>query len=177
MNRRELMVSSVLMGTAFFAPDVIWAAVRQQHPKSDSFFAALCDLTIPATDTPGALAAGVPGFLDLALQHGLRGGSPADREQLRVELDSRSGSSFVSLPRAKQQTVLEQLDIDALARGVPSSPWSRIKALIVIGYYTSEIGSSQELHYELVPGRWDANVELQPGEREWSNNWVGVKYG
>jgi hypothetical protein len=177
MNRRDLLSASMLAGSAMLAPRAIWAAARQRSAKPDPFLAIICDLTIPATETPGALIAGVPAFVVLALEHGLRGGTPEDREQFERDLDVRSGSSYVVVPRVKQQTILEQVDGVALGRGTPPSPWSRIKSLIVIGYYTSEIGGSKELHYELVPGRWEPDVALKPGEREWSNDWVGVKYG
>ena len=54
--------------------------------------------------------------------------------------------------------------------------WPRLKGLILIGYYTSEIGASQELRYILVPGHFDPDVPLEPGDRAWSSDWTGVKF-
>jgi hypothetical protein len=42
-----------------------------------------------------------------------------------------------------------------------------------MGYYTSEIGASQELQYQLVPGRFDPDLPVKPGDRAWSSDWIG----
>ena len=52
-----------------------------------------------------------------------------------------------------------------------------IKALILTGYYTSEVGASRELQYELVPGRWDPNLPLPAHNRSWSSDWTAVDFG
>ena len=45
-----------------------------------------------------------------------------------------------------------------------------------MGYYTSEAGATQELRYTLVPGRWDPDVPLKPGDRGSSSDWVGQTF-
>jgi hypothetical protein len=179
MNRRQILAAAAAGSAAAMVPATIWAALRSNRHsgKANHFLEAVCDLVIPTTDTPGAVKAGVPAFVDLALAHGLRGSTPADRARVERDLDAFAGGRFAALSPARQFEMLERLDKAAFERGAPPSPWTRMKALILIGYYTSEIGSSKELHYELVPGRWEPDVALQPGEREWSTNWVGVKYG
>jgi hypothetical protein len=47
--------------------------------------------------------------------------------------------------------------------------YRRLRGLVLFGYYTSEIGGSQELRYELVPGRYDADIPYDPNERAYSN--------
>jgi hypothetical protein len=179
MNRRELVAAGAAVGAAVIVPQTIWAALSSNAGPvaTDRFMDTLCDLVVPASDTPGAVQAGVPAFVRLALTHGLRDSVPEDRAHVNQKLDELAGGRFMALDHAKQREIVERMDAAAFERGVPPSPWTRIKALILIGYYTSEIGSSKELHYELAPGRWEPDVELQPGEREWSTNWVGVKYG
>jgi gluconate 2-dehydrogenase gamma chain len=49
------------------------------------------------------------------------------------------------------------------------SSYRRLRGLVLFGYYTSEIGGSQELRYELVPGRYDADIPYDPKERAYSN--------
>ena len=58
-----------------------------------------------------------------------------------------------------------------------TSAWPKLKALIVYGYYTSEGGASQELTYNLVPGRWDGDVDYVPGTPASANDWTGMNYG
>jgi hypothetical protein len=177
MQRREM-----LLGTGMaIAAGAIWAAVRQfadadaatatAAVPADTLFDAVCDLVIPDTDTPGAKSAGVGAFLALALPHGLAGASMGDRSRLETLLDTAAGGSFVALPRDRQQSVLTSVDATAFAQA--DSVWPRIKKLILMGYYTSEIGASRELQYQLVPGRFDTDLPVKPGDRAWSSDWVG----
>jgi hypothetical protein len=47
--------------------------------------------------------------------------------------------------------------------------WFRtIKELTVLGYYTSEIGATQELKHVAVPGRFDACVPFEQIGRTWA---------
>ena len=68
-------------------------------------------------------------------------------------------------------------DAAANAAAAGAHPWRKVKALILLGYYTSEIGGAQELRYAPLPGRFDPAVPLQPGERAYSNEWTGVEFG
>lgn len=147
----------------------------------DALLERLCDLVIPDTDTPGARAALVPAFVALALQHGLADATPADRLTLQRRLDREAGGTFLELDAARQQVVLAPLDAATFARdpaaaAVGEPAWARIKKLIVMGYYTSEAGATQELQYNLVPGRWDPDVPVKPGDRASSSDWVGQTF-
>lgn len=189
MKRREL-----LAGAAWAAVSALWTKVPRagafagtlsaagangaEAVGRDAFLDRICDLVIPDTDTPGARAAGVPAFIALALQHGLANATPADRTQLQARLNDAAGGDFLALDEARQGAALAQLDAATFAgpadQGEPA--WRRIKALIVMGYYTSEVGASRELRYALVPGRWDPDVPVEPGDRGWSSNWVGQTF-
>ncbi|MFO1265362.1 MAG: gluconate 2-dehydrogenase subunit 3 family protein [Rubrivivax sp.] len=193
MKRRELLAGAGLLAAA----GALWSCVPRQQPgaagaagaggaaapaaPADPLFDRLCDLVIPDTDTPGARAAGVPAFLGLALEHALAGASPADRATLQQRLDKEAGGAFLGLAPDAQQAVLARLDAasfthDPAAASAGEPAWARIKQLIVMGYYTSEVGASRELRYALVPGRWDPDVPLKPGDRESSTNWVGQTF-
>lgn len=158
----------------------------------------VAQLVIPRTDTPGAGDVAVGAFVILALAHGLEGtrdpgagkafagtgplplrgdGSLRYLEWLERTLDRRANGDFLRLSPAGRASVLAALDAEAYAEGAQESPWKRIKALVLLGYYTSESGGSQELRYELVPGRWDPKVPLSPGDRAWSSDWTAVDFG
>lgn len=131
---------------------------------------AVCDMVIPDADTPGARKAGVAAFVQLAASHGLAGSSAADLVGLKTQLDQARGP-FEHLAVAAQHDVLVMVDgRDATNR---STPWAHVKKLILMGYYTSEIGASQELRYQLVPGRFDPDLPVHPGDRAWSSDWIG----
>jgi hypothetical protein len=44
----------------------------------------------------------------------------------------------------------------------PQAPfYLRLRDLVVYGYFTSEIGSTKELRYVAVPGRFDGDVDIK----------------
>ena len=65
----------------------------------------------------------------------------------------------------------------AYANGMDGHPWRTIKTLILTGYYTSEVGASQELRFELVPGRWDPALPVTAETRACSSDWTAVDFG
>jgi len=179
MQRRELLVKAGWVAAA----GALWTSMRQSAAAestpttviaSDALLDTICDLVIPDTDTPGAKAAGVPAFMALALQHGLAGSSRTDRQQLKELLDAAAGGVFEAQDRARQLQLLT--DIDAQAYAKQGSVWPRIKTLVLMGYYTSEVGASQELQYQLVPGRYDPDLPVKAGDRGWSSDWTGQSF-
>jgi Gluconate 2-dehydrogenase subunit 3/TAT (twin-arginine translocation) pathway signal sequence len=167
MHRRE-----VLKGAgALAAATALWRSLlARSPPAADPWLDALCDVVIPDSDTPGARKAGVASFVRLAAAHGLAGSSPADLTELKHQLD-HADTPFERLSGADQHAVL--VTVDARDAANPATQWARIKKLILMGYYTSQIGASQELHYQLVPGRFDPDVPVHPGDRAWSSDWIG----
>src|SRR6266498_1835490 len=106
------------------------------------------------------------------------------------------GRPFLRCGPAGQRTLLEQLDREAFAPGsrpretpglrpglvrLPVTPGSRpgsetapvpffrtMKELTLVGYYTSEIGATRELHNAPVPGRFEGCVPLAQIGRTWA---------
>lgn len=112
------------------------------------------DLIIPDTDTPGAVRAGVPGYLDLVIAR--------DTDQqllvadglrwLDAEANRIAGSRFIELTEAQQLAILEPLceasDADKNSKARNVQFFSLIKSLTADGYYTSKIGLMDELQYQ-----------------------------
>ncbi len=112
---------------------------------------ALADRIIPDTDTPGATAAGVPAFADLLLATQWE---PERVERFRqglAELDRRSqrasGRLFVDASPAEQESVLHEVEDETFGAtpGAVAPFWKDCKWLVLYGYYTSEIGITEEL--------------------------------
>ncbi len=183
MDRRELLRLSAGLagGGALAAAAALWPAARAAEraharghaaaPPADPLLAAVCDAIIPDTDTPGARSAGVPAWLPLAMRHGLAGSLPGDREALGRELDAATGGGFLALGAEQRRLACARVDAGAWAPG-SSSAWPRVKALVLMGYYSSEAGATRELQYQLVPGRFDPDVPVEPGQRAWSSDWM-----
>lgn len=191
IDRRKLLFSGTLLAGVALTPSSIWAAIKdgETGQASDSqrlLLAIVCDLLIPETDTAAASKAGVPDFVELGLRHGLEG--PPDPhtqakggllliDRLADALNQAVHGDFTHVAAPAQLQALAQIDRAAFAAGGETLPWRKIKALILTGYYTSEVGASQELQYELVPGRFDPDLPLGPADRAWSSDWTAVQFG
>ncbi|MFC3443081.1 gluconate 2-dehydrogenase subunit 3 family protein [Sphingobium rhizovicinum] len=196
-DRRQILGGAVVAGLLAGVPLHAWNRVKAgEDGGADAseklLLVRLSDLVIPATDTPGASAVGVPAFVELALRHGLEETAPepsaslfagqgrggfAVLDAVRRDLDQRTSTLFLNLPPDRQHAELAAYDAEAFGGDRKDHPWKKLKGLILTGYYTSEVGASRELQYELVPGRWDPDLPLAPNNRSWSSDWTAVDFG
>lgn len=203
IDRRCLLRDGLMLGIALGGPGAVWARVARGDiggatARQRTLLKAVADLVIPRTATASASQVGVPAFVEIALEHALDGSVEASApagiqgtaetgprarggiwllgatEQL---LDRQAGGDFAAALPALQHDALAAVDAAAFAPGGEHSPWHKIKDLIVIGYYTSEVGGSKELRYELVPGRWDPDLPLPVDNRSWSSDWAARDFG
>jgi len=183
VNRRELLAGSVATLAALMLERAAQAAGApgRQHATDPrrAFADRLAELVIPATDTPGAAQAKVADFVLMALDARMAGTEPAQLERVRAALDAapEAGSHFMTLPRARQHELLAALDARSYAgghaAGTAEAAWPHLKAVILAGYYTSEIGASKELVFDPVPGTRE-NIKLTPAFRMFSNQGLGA---
>lgn len=135
-------------------------------PHENQTVDTIAELIIPATDTPGARAARVNEFIALIVAERY-----TDEERQRfiaglAAVDERSrsafGKTFVEGTPAQQSAMLTELDAEAAASRLTSNGtphfFQELKALTLYGYYTSEIGVTQELKTQVWPGRYDPCV-------------------
>lgn len=170
LDRRALVLGAVfLLGgagalTRFTRQSARKAAAEGPTLSGDQFVLLehVADTMIPATDTPGALAVDVPAFVRDMLSDWA---SAATRAEIVGALDAierqawaQLGASFLELAPERRLAVLRRYDEDAVSRQDPA--YAKFKYLVLVGYYQSEIGATQELRYELVPGVWRACLPL-----------------
>jgi gluconate 2-dehydrogenase gamma chain len=187
MQRRNVLKGlSVLLGTGLSgacqraldvpaAERVVAALVYDREQQQIAHLIA--DLIIPETDTPGALAAGVGEFIDYVVSTWFQ----ADEQQrfiagladIGVRAQAEHSASFVELTKDKQVQLLQQIE----ASQMPASPFSpfgsgeffaQIKELTVVGYYTSEVGATQERKYVPMPGHYDGYHKYADVSRQWA---------
>lgn len=142
----------------------IAAAVKSQtwmaQTPEEKVLAAVTDMIIPATSTPGALDAGVPAFILMAQEELV---APKEKEAFFSLLDQFSkncaeqhGQSFDTLSEVNKKAHLTAL-MDA------KDPFFQlIKGWTLTGYYTSQEGMTQALDYRPTPARYDPCVEVTP---------------
>jgi hypothetical protein len=201
VDRRQLIGAGLLLALGAGTPLALWqrraeGQVGQGNAAQRALAERLCDLVVPATDTPGAIAAKVPDWLLLALNHGQAGNGAVpegphalDRpvgagdtglfylDTVGRRLNAMGKGDFLRLPPARQFTLLSALDAEAFGPGHEGDAWHKIKELILTSYYTSEIGGAQELRYELVPGRWEPDIPIGAQTRAFSSDWTAVDFG
>lgn len=190
IDRREAMARMALLLGATALPAEAFAArtsatKRYLAPSQFALLSAVADTVMPATDTPGALAAKVPARLDAMLGNWA---SPATREALAGALlrinaaaNKATGKNFDKLGAKQREAVLRPHDAAALARqplppGVTEQPYRplrnfadadywRLKQMIIDLYYFSPEATATELVYEHVPGKFEPSIKLTPASR------------
>jgi Gluconate 2-dehydrogenase subunit 3 len=154
--------------------------VRTLSPHQNATLITMTDLIIPETDTPGAKAVRVNEFIDLILTEWAH-----DDERQRFlagldGLDKRSnalfGKDFIDTAPVQQNALLAELDQGfAIEReDLSLHPYVRrprnnqlngnffgvVKRVTLYGYYTSEVGFTQELRKEIIPGAYHGCVPV-----------------
>jgi hypothetical protein len=171
MNRRQSLVAlSALAGHACF-PEVLqrFAGALAAPPydwkpelvsaAQGRVLAEAVDTILPATDTPGARAAGVHAFVDLLAKHCR---SEVDQRVFTAGLDALDRKGFAGADRAAREALLTGLE----AGKDPFFAW--LKEATVLGYCTSEVGATQALAYAHVPGDYRGCVPLRPRQKGWA---------
>jgi glucoside 3-dehydrogenase (cytochrome c) hitch-hiker subunit len=139
-------------------------ALRILDPHQHETVAAVAELIIPETDTPGAGAAGVSEFIDLILAEWYTEEQRARFLAGLVDLDRRSqaliGRVFLDAGASDQVRTLSELESEWLSLQAAGGKtdehfFAQIKHLTIYGYYTSSVGLERELHWIVIPGRYD----------------------
>ena len=171
LNRREAFTGFALsfaLAGAAAAQAPAWAPVALTPAQARALDAA-AELIMPATDTPGARAAGVPQFIDRTI------GGWCDKAQaamLRAGLDqldndakAAGGAAFADLTAAQQTALLKSYDAAGSSQKLF---FITLRDLTTIGYFTSKPGATIALRYDPVPGAYRGCVPLKEIGRAWA---------
>jgi len=120
------------------------AGVAAQLPEPKYFskedfalIAEVAEAIIPATDTPGAIGAGVPAYIDFVVS--------------RSEPQQKLFTAGLAWYRKHKVKDLERLcaAVDKGQRKTPEQRWFKaMKSLTADGYWTSKVGMAQTLGYK-----------------------------
>jgi hypothetical protein len=191
MTRRQaLRRVGALLGGVVSAPTVagVLSGCQRQtgpdwepalfSPDQNAMVDAMAETIIPATDTPGASAANVNRFVDAIVGESWleedRKRFMGGLENTRKRCQERYGSPFAELSEADRTDFVAALDEETF--GDDAEPADRenpsfyrsLKELVIVGYYTSEVGATQELQTNIVPGYYDGDVPYEEVGRAWS---------
>lgn len=172
-SRRGLLGGGVRVSTAL----AVWSLVGcGRRSGADPLLDYVCDQVIPATDTPGALEVKVPDFLRMAVAQGLAGAKGNELERLVRELDGAARGVLMDLAPAARLDVLSRHDAACFTSHETAAnfAWPLVKRLILMGYYTTEVGASRELEFVLDPGSFKPDLPYRKGDRAQSADYFGV---
>lgn len=188
MNRRDaLRRVAVLLGGTLSAPTLTGVLGGCRMPSGEGWspevlsaaqdraITVIAETIIPETDTPGAMATHVNRFIDTFLAESV---SPGERERFLNGLEEAEarcqetyGAGIAGCAEDERHAFLETLDDQAFRDDVDLEhpPFFRVmKELTLVGYYTSQVGGSQELRINMVPGYYDGCVAFDEVGRAWS---------
>lgn len=170
LDRRDALAGiAAMFGATLFAP-IARAAAAGVTPSPDdppsapvftddqrALVSALSERVMPTTDTPGAIAAGVPAFIEKMLADWA---APNDKKPILAGLDAIEARSQADYKVAAAKATPEQQDALltlAMENKFPGGGefFYAFRQLVITGYFTSEVGIMQEREYLPVPGRYD----------------------
>jgi hypothetical protein len=202
MNRRELLqCAAILIGGASAsqlgftltaaqknylaqAPNYNTGDIDYLTPSQRKIIASIAQVIIPKTDTPGAIEAGVPNFIELMVANWFNPQEQAiflaGLKQLGIDTATTYGMPFDQLSSPQQLKLLE--DMEAAAKDsawynlgnvqrqfISGAPFiCQMKELTVWGFFSSEIGATQVLRYEPMPMYFDGDTPLAPNDSSWA---------
>ena len=183
-----MMAASV--GATMAIPESAFARLASPFDPSElNFFrpsqreqvAMIAEAIIPKTDTPGAIEAGVPGWIEVIVQDCFE---PADQQvivnglaDLMKRCQAQHGKNISQLTGDEQVAFLTRMNSETIAEnrkaekaGQPQRRTflQQFKDLTKLCYVSSEVGATEAFDFMLVPGRWVASMPLEPGQKVWA---------
>lgn len=139
---------------------------------------ALADIILPADEHgPGAAELGVPAFIEEMIWHvhepGSRGRFLEGLEAFDALAGEQSDSRFLEINPEEQRLYAEEQNrkmVQWQGEGMPEELhfFRTMKELTLAGYFTTEVGATQVLQYEPVPGSYDGCVPLEEIGKTWA---------
>lgn len=202
MDRREFLqcaailvggVSATQLGFALTEEQRVYLASAANYNKGRvayfseaqrAIVAAMTEIVIPRTDTPGAIDAGVPNYVELMVSDWLNDAERAIFDAGLADIETRIpgtyGASFDRLDPDQQLEIMQELEEAAADSSwydfgnvqrdfISDAPFiCQLKELTIWGFFTSEVGSKQVLRYNPMPMYFDGDIPLSPDESSWA---------
>jgi hypothetical protein len=137
---------------------------------------AAAQVIIPATDTPGADEAGVPLLIDALVARWMSADEAALFRTGLAALDTSAQQRFqrgyAACTPQQAAELMQELRASSPYQGHtfslndrildPKAPfYLRLRDLVVLGYFMSEQGSTKELRYLPVPGKFEGKLDMK----------------
>lgn len=187
MNRREAIERvALLMGGAVIGAEFFISGCKSASTSVGDFFDQdmiaflneVGDTILPTTSTPGAKAANVGQFMSVMVKDCYK---PEDQKvfmkgisDLDAASDKKFDKKFLDCSAEQRTALLSELDKEQKEQtktketDAPNHYFKMIKELTLLGYFTSEVGSTKALRYVPVPGKFEGCIPYKKGDRAWA---------
>ena len=145
------------------------------------FLDELAETILPPTDaSAGAKAAKVGQYILLMYNDCMEAGNQAIFLEGINDLDNRSAKvfsgSFLNADSSQKLQLLETAQAEAIAHNLKQEGMEEpiphyfdiLKGLTISGYFTSEIGMTEAREYLPVPGKFEACIPYNQGDKPWA---------
>ncbi|MGC6425702.1 MAG: gluconate 2-dehydrogenase subunit 3 family protein [Akkermansiaceae bacterium] len=178
------------VGGSMALPESAFAKLGEPFdPREQTFFrpaqrkqvAMIAEAIIPKTDTPGAIEAGVPGWIEVIVKDcyeadqqkvitdGLSDLMRRCQEQYGTDISALSANDQVAFLTKYQAATRAERSKRVKKHGwQPPAFIDQFKDLVKLCYCGSEVGATQALEYLPVPGKWIADMPLKPDQKVWA---------
>lgn len=167
IRRREVLRRAAwILGGAISAPAalaILQGCSAKDAPKTADWtpkyfkgneaavITAIADVMIPKTDTSGALDANVPAFIDSMMAEVYNAEAQQRFHEGCAEFEA-SAKDFLKQDKPGQSAAVKQALEAALATEATQRPFIlMVRELTLLGFYTSEVGITENMQYEAVP--------------------------
>ena len=157
-------------------------ADQRPHPPSDNtlfskhemtLLYAICDTILPRTDTPSATELDCHNFVQYQLTQCHTQQQQQDCIAVINKIEriasQNKGNSFALLSIEQQQQLLVNVEKADSFNDQDKNQFHFLKALIVFGYFTTEIGATQALSYQAVPGGFKGSIPADKKTKSWGS--------
>lgn len=185
-----LKMMAASFGGSIALPESAFAKMGEPFDPSElTFFrpgqraqaSMIAEAIIPETDTPGAIAAGVPGWIEVIVKDCL---DPLDQQIILdglsdlmrrcqkahgKDIGQLSGDEQVAfLTKIHQETQTEKRAAQKAGEKPRQTFLEQFKELTKFCYASSEVGATEAFEFIFVPGQWIASKPLEPGQKVWA---------
>ena len=203
MNRREFMACAVALASQ---ASVASMHMHEMSPVQKKYLAAapnyndwqgslfnqqqkdsirvIAELIIPVTDTPGAIDAGVPQFIERMAEEwftqaeqqkfitGLSNLNTLAQVEFQQDFNQLDGTSQIQLLEILEENASEHAWYqygNVFSDFISDAPFiCHIKELTLWGFFTSEVGSTQVLRASVMTTEFKGDIPLSPEQSSWN---------
>jgi Gluconate 2-dehydrogenase subunit 3 len=188
MERREaVQYIALLLGGTLVGANSFITGCKTADKKDNTVFTQedvaylneVADTILPTTpSSPGAKAANVGQFMTVMVNDCYEEKDQKifheGMNKLNDAAEKNYNAAFMKLNPQQRHDLLVKLDTEQKdytgkkKKEDPSHYFRMMKELTLLGYFTSEIGTTQARRYAPVPGRYEGCVPYKKGEKAWA---------